>query len=367
MTARITAIELNSYLDANGWRRHPETWRGASIWADELGRQLLVPTRDDFTDAELRISEAVELLTEVERRPKDDVLREISAPLLDVQQFRTFPRNSASGQIPLDDGVEMLRGVHDLVDAAGRAALLGPRFEFSDRTSPELDRLLRRVRLGAARAGSYVLDVAIPVDDGPGRALGEKLHDAVIAVQAAATSVSDSPELDQLVTAGASTQLCSALARLSGTDGELPFEVEFRWGRGRPTDIPQRVVGFEAQHATAIRSIAERIRRRAERPADSAETAGSEPADAIVGVIVDLHHDEERPDRWRVLVRGEFTNAGKSAQRREVWVRFLEPEPYRLAMRAHENHSRVRARGNLVRSGSRPELITDSTEFETLD
>lgn len=339
----LQIADITSYLVQTGWSRLAETPRGAVIWGDAEDRQVLVPPRDGMGDGELRVREIVKMLSEAEGRPEYDIVADIDAPGTDVQRYRVFPAGVPSGFVPLAFGADIVRTLSVLFAESARAVLESERDE--DRQAA-VDGLLRRIRLGVPAAGSYVVTVHLPADDPLARRTGLRLADGVAAARR---------ELDGLPTAtGLSADLCTALSELAGPEGDSPFEVGFGWARGVPAAVSASTVSFPGGAGERLRRAAARIRQRAE------------PGDAVLtGHIVDLH-DDGGEDRWRVRVRGAFTDASGAGARRVLWVRLADERTYRRALDAHSAKRTVRARGSLARAGRRTELVTSPEGFEVL-
>lgn len=130
MSGPLSVADITSYLADNGWRRQAESWRGAATWSNGGDHNVLVPARDGMGDSELRVREIVDVLTAVEQRPREEIARDISSPLVDTQSYRTLPDGLPSGLTSLTDGLRALQGVRDLFDAATRVVLEGPHFVF---------------------------------------------------------------------------------------------------------------------------------------------------------------------------------------------------------------------------------------------
>lgn len=214
--------------------------------------------------------------------------------------------------------------------------------------------MLSQVQLGPTRPGSYVLTVRIPVAQSLVRRVGQQLYDAVAAAgEAAATG--NRAAFDDMVTAGVSADLCTALSGLAGERGQRPFEIGFRWARGMPSALPAATVTFGERAGELIQSAADRLRR--------LNTAIEVTA---TGVVESLHDDPARGDRWRVRVRGEIVTPHGRGSRRTVWVRLTDRRAYDQAIAAHQVQAQVRARGALSNEDRRAELHTGIDGFEVL-
>lgn len=363
--------DIQTYLSDNAWRQ-ARTWRGASVWSHGDGYEVLVPPRDDLADADLRVRELLTVLTAAEQRPADDILVDISAPLDDVQSFRTFPEGMPSGFTSLDTGIDVLRAVKNMIGVAARTVVEGPLPEFSAGRPAAASGLLRRVRLGPGRPGSYIFTVRVPVDaadtedaadtpDGQGEPLGRQagrqLHEAVTAVRAAVERAERDglAAFDDMVTAGVSANLCQELSVLAGQGQAQPFEVTFRWSRGPRSGLPADTVRFAEGDGRTIRAAAAHLRQ--VRISGAAE---------VTGYVESLHDQPETADRWRIKVRGDLTTGRGTRFSRSVWIRLDGQDSYDRAIAAHRDRLLVRARGELSAARGRVELTAGSAKFEVI-
>jgi hypothetical protein len=367
--------DIVTYLRDTGWRERPDGWRGASIWfrpdTPAGDRELLVPPRDDMGDSDLRVRDILDALTTVENRPGDEIARDIDSPLVDTQSYRTFPDDLPSGLTTVAGGLRALQGVRDVLVASARTVLEGPHLAFRGSAPRSAADLLRLAQLGPSLPGSYVLTVRVPVDEPEslftaappfGRRVLVQMHDAVAAVRDAVAASGEGRDLavfDDTVTAGVSADLCSALSDLAGTTRRQPFDVAFRWARGRPAQRPPMTMTFGAESGALIRSAAERLRR--------LEVSG--PA-TITGVIESLHDDPPGRDRWRIRVRGDLIRGTATGQpdgsRRSIWVRLGGQQEYDQAIAAHRTRQTIRAAGELATVDGRIELLVSHDAFAVL-
>lgn len=365
MTAPLPVAEMASYLAATGWRRREETWRGASIWDSENGHQALVPARDGLADAADRTWELLNTLSTVEGRPTDDIAADIASPDIDTPYVRTFPADLPSGEIRLTEAIQTLDGVRGVLAAAGRAELDGVRATYSGNNPAELTRLLREIRLGPSRPGSYVFtlraDVAAPpalFDPEPlaRRTLKRLFRGVTVAYEA--TSVArdgnDYSAFDGVVDDGLSVNMCRGLADLGGLGRRQPFEIGFRWARASPSGLPTRSIRFDHGDGVVLHDAARQLEQLA---------AGGQAQ--ITGLIESLHDEPRGNDRRRIQVRGQLSTDAGLDPARPVWVR-LDAAGYDRALDAHRQGRPVRAHGRLQLVQRRVELHPSSDGFEAL-
>jgi hypothetical protein len=357
-----TVQDIQTYLGDSAWQQSA-TWRGASVWSHADGYEVLVPPRDDLADTGLRVQELLTVLTTVEQRPADDIVVDISAPMDDVQSFRSFPEGMPSGFTSLNAGIDALRAVKNMIGVAARTAVEGPLPEFSRGRSTAASRLLRRVRLSPGRPGSYTFNVRVPVDapdgkDEPlGRQTARQLHEAVTAIRTATERAerNDLTAFDDAVTAGVSANLCQALSVLAGQGHTQAFEVTFRWGRGLRSDLLADTVHFANGTGRIIHAAAGHLRQ--VRISGAAE---------MTGFVESLYDQPETADRWRIKVRGDLTTPSGTGFGRTVWIRLDGQDSYDRAIAAHRGRLLVWASGEWSTARGRVELTAGGTGFEVI-
>jgi hypothetical protein len=367
--AVIDPSELSQYLASRGWRREGN-WRGAGVWELESSDRLLIPDHREYQDDGELLAEAVRKLAAYEERPEQELLLDITEPMVDSQYFRTHP-DTPSGTIPLPSGIRAINGVHLLMTTAARTVQEGPRMLFEGRRSNPVDTFLHRIALGTARPGSYILTTRVPVaapsppqlslwEYGKvspqsqaisGRAVLSRLRRAIEVAQATAGRVVDSrivSEREQLdlfddcVEQGVSANLCKALADLGGFSRDRPFEIGFTWARG----LPDRQSGGPIAFTGPMAGILARAGDELERLAKSGRAQ-------ITGTVETLNlRAGEEP---KIKVVGEFRSGGRDPYRRALWV-IVSSAQYDQAIEAQRAGGQIDVAGRLVNVHRRREL-----------
>jgi hypothetical protein len=353
VNGRLSVADITTYLEHTGWRRRPEPWRGAAVWTWQDAYEALVPARDGMGDGDIRVSELVDLLATVEKRPAKEITQDINSPHADQHWYRTFAPGLPSGFTTLQAGLDALRGVTMLLDSSARAVVDGPHFAFSGEAPTVVGALLDRIELAPTRAGSYVLAVRVPLDAADSelaRKASMQLRDATIALRGAVAS-GDVATVEGAVSAGVSAEFCEGMQSLAGAGGREQFEIGFRWARRPPAGLAPETVSFPEGSAEIIAAAADRLRRHS----PSGEVT-------ITGVIESLNGQSADDGRWHIRVRGSV--AGTEGNRRVLWVGLVDRDAYDSAYSAQTEGHRVRARGVLSGTGQRAELIAD--DFEVL-
>jgi hypothetical protein len=362
----VRAPDVSSYLASKGWQRDGER-RGASIW--HLGNQarLLVPDLQQYDDADLLIQEAVAKIAKFEARPERDVWRDIAEPMIDAQFFRLHPE-APSGSIPLPAGVRAVQGIFDVMKAAASVTEQGTPLLVEGNRTPLVKSFLRRVLLGSAVPGSYVLTARVPtalvgtqeleiLDDNrefSGRAVVARLHTAVMAARTAAEQVvHEGHELDVFYSAaesGVSANLCKALSDLGGERRDRPFEIGFSWARGLPGQEPVPEITFTSEMPAILAKAGEEL-----------TTLARKGTARISGTITDLHAESYEPPRIKVWGDLQAPRQAKLLRHRSIWI-VLSEAAYNEAIEAHRDRLDVAAAGELTTTGRRLELRASSFE-----
>jgi hypothetical protein len=340
----LSLEDITSYLDVNGWERQPDGWRGALVWAFD-DRQVLVPDRDGYADGPRRVREIVRMLAEAEGRTPAEVAADIAAPTADVQWYRA-PAVTTDGLSAMAMG---LTGIRDVLAAAARVVVDGPRAEFAGTAPKPVRELLAAVKVGPGSVSGDVLTVRVPLERNEPDSLARRtlllLHQVMPLVRDAVEAAGDGGNaegFDELVRDGVSADLCAALARFSGPHPGLGFDVGFRWARAMPAEAPERVVAFGPGSRRALRTAANRLKRL---------RSGEASVTGFVGMLFDNGIE----DRFRVQIHGTvLADSGRS--RNGLWVRLPDEATYDRAVEAHRARTRVRAEGVLRIVHDRHEL-----------
>ena len=325
----IEPSELSGYLASKGWR-HDGTWRGAGVWSLEPSGQLLIPDRFEYQDDAELIQEAIHKLATYEDRTEQDLILDITEPMVDTQFFRTQP-NTPSGTISLPSGVKVVQGVHHLIGTAARTAEGGPRPLFEGRMSSQVESLLHRVLLGAARPGSYVLTARMPVTGGqpPQLALFDELEtsggqdelngrEVILTLERATRAAWKAASLvtsaqarfevfDEYIDEGVSANLCKALGELGGHTRDRPVDIGFTWARGLPGPDSGSPLSFSGSMVSVLAQAGTEL----ENMAKSGEAQ-------ITGQVETLNLSPGEPPRIKVV--GQVRAENQTITRRALWI-----------------------------------------------
>lgn len=354
---------IADYLEAQGWVRAEQEWRGAQVWSQPGGPsdEILLPPRIQYRDDRELLVRALRTMAAAEGRDYNDLVRAVSHPLVDTQYFHTHP-DSPSGTVPLLSGIGALEGIRGAFTLAAQAVLdEGPRLG-RGRNTKAVDSFLRRVRLGPSKAGSYILSAEVPLSpprmdlftsDPPRERIVVRTMRKAIAAAARATKESENDRgnlipFDDAMHSGVSARLCESLAKFGGHEHQNEFSILFTWSPSHPEDDSEENnnLSFSPHAASILQRAGERLR--------ELEYTGTV---RLSGTIIATERQSPQHDGF-VKVRGLLAS-GEWSRERTVLVR-LQPEAYGAALAAHARGDTFEAEGRLSNVDNRRELLPSS-------
>jgi hypothetical protein len=357
--AALRFEDVQLYLASRGWLPDPAAAApGMAVYRypQEPDAEVLLPLRRDWPDYAQRMADAVEMIAAVEQRSTNEVLNDLTGPPGDVLRLRVQAPDAALGTLPLEEGLHLLQGGHDLLLAAACSAHQ-PQACYPRQGFAPAREFLRECRIGQTERGSFVAAILAPVPpdlgSSPLRHLGDEFSPAtepyprqvtlllMAALQVIQRAIqSGSPErILAGVPEGVSANLCEALASMTPASTQGSLEVGMSWSRSRPrvpADWPQQVAFAQGEFAI-IREAGRRLRE------------GLEPRrERLEGTIVSLHAEASAfaPFEGRVILRTEVK--GRPTRVRVV----LGQADYLRACDAHRDQRRVAVTGVLHRSAT---------------
>jgi hypothetical protein len=355
--AALRFEDIRLYLTSRNWQLDEDASSdGVGIYRlpGEPDAEIVLPLRRDWGDYPERMAEVVWTLAAAEERPVWEVITDLSGPAGDVLRFRVIAPNATLGTMPLDDGLRLLQGGHDLLLAAAcsahQAQAYYPRQSFSE----ALD-FVRECRVGQTERGSYVSTIIapVPVDLQPTMFTDSLAEEDQIATEPYPRRVTlqlmnslrvvrqsiqagKPEEILQGISAGISANLCEALTAMTPSSEQATVEIRTTWSRSRPR-VPRSLphaVSFAQGDFAVIAAAGRRLRE------------GFAPRrQRIEGVIVSLHAETDLFEdfKGKVVMRTEL--GGRTARVRFV----LGRDDYSCACDAHRDGKRVAIAGVLQR------------------
>lgn len=365
--------DLRAYLRGAGW-----TMEGVSGPVTIFSREVDVPP--DLDDPDLparetvrarvigdptlrdyreRMSEVVDLLAKIEKRPTIQVLNDLLTPPADVARFRISGDGMAAGVVSLVDSLRIRSAVGELLLATAHSALQ-PRAHHPQLSLSAAKELLGQCYEGPFERSSFVASVVVPVpptiggepdsEPYPRRVTQLLMHALHRAAEAAEHG--HPGELLRLVDDGISSNFLEALAALSPPTSRAIVDATISWSPLRPA--PRTATNRVRIHAESFPLFAEAarvLRERRIRP-------GAELSGYVMSVT---RGDNAVMTAGKVIVACDLEGVARTAK-----VQMMLPaELYQIALDAHARARMVRAIGTL-RHEARSWTLENVSVFEAL-
>jgi hypothetical protein len=225
-TRQVVPRALVGYAKGLGWQAVPNGKRPEIVVfhrPDSRLHQVIIPTDTTFADYDEAVAEAVRKLAEYEHRPAREVLEHLLLPPADILRFREVSPDAETGNLPFDHAVQMIKGTRRLLLSAAHSVLV-PQAYHARLSRSEAEEFVHRCRLGQTERGSFVLNVACPLElqlSLPGmevepfarRVTNLLMHSLEALARAADTARADDL-FDQTRNPGVSANLCESLLLL---------------------------------------------------------------------------------------------------------------------------------------------------------
>jgi hypothetical protein len=268
--------DVRLYLSTRGWipKRN-----GAADKAIEFrhpsfpGAELLLPLKREIGDFVLRMADIVVGLATIEQRPAWEILNDLSRPPGDVFRLRVVATDAELGNLPLEEGVRLLRGSRNLLLAAACSAI-HPQVFHPQKVPREVRDFLSACRLGQTERGSFVATIITPVPPEIKSELSfmepfaRKVSTGLMSTLgfvSDAIQTGNPGQILQGVDRGVSVNLCESLKAMkpSGDLSRLDISVTWAQTRGSIPDTVPRTVSFPQESFSFIEEAARELRIRA--------------------------------------------------------------------------------------------------------
>ncbi len=267
---QVAPRSLLGYAQGLGWQAVPNGRRPEiAVYhrPDSRLHQVIIPTDPTLADYGEAVAETVRKLAEFEKRPAREVLEHLLLPPADVLRFREVSPDAEAGNLPFDHAVRMINGTRRLLLSAAHSVLV-PQAYHQRLSRSEAEEFVNRCRLGQTERGSFVLNVACPLElqlalpglasDPFARRVTNLLMLSLETLARAADTARAVDLLDQTRNPGISANLCESLLLLRPSGDRATLTVSATWSRAllpvsrepaRHVQLPQVV--FELAEAIA--------------------------------------------------------------------------------------------------------------------
>ncbi|BES70458.1 hypothetical protein RE428_14760 [Marinobacter nanhaiticus D15-8W] len=238
----IVPNQLAKYLIATGWIDDGAISNKAKIWhrPEEayFDLEVIQPLNSELRDYYLRVSEAIQVISEFEERTFGRITEEIINYDSDIIKVRVVSPDVEGGAIPIDDGVLLFERAKDLLVSSTLSAFKKKKF-FSGSWPAAARDFLDTLRFGQTERGSYVVNVIAPLikfshesfleaDRSITRSVSNNLSTSLQATISAINKYEKTKDLmafEEVVSSGVSANLCDALIGISGSRKNRDVEI----------------------------------------------------------------------------------------------------------------------------------------------
>lgn len=300
-TGKEVGNDLRDYLSLNGWEEQTQGPAGG-LWQSQSGDVVAVPKQvapRDFawTGVMERIAAASNVVPAV-------VESAVLNMFVDVTEFRAADDILIHGSIPVEAGYSLMSAARTLLRTSATTSR-GPKALIGGNYSRPGERIVENARFGHTIHGSYILPMLVPISripdrhedllprDPKTRSLFEPeerratrtMAQALSAIQNRIVEPARAPSpstITDLVIAGVSREMITALHQLLTEDSVSTFDASFRWAAG--LQEPQRLPAHVEIPSTATEVL--KLASDLMRPLKKGKT------ETITGPIVQLRDDQ---------------------------------------------------------------------------
>jgi hypothetical protein len=373
--AAIRPRDVQLYLVSRGWIPDPaESRPDAPLFRHpDLGdAEVLLPLSREFADYIPRMADVIMALAIVERRSPFEVLNDLSGPPSDVLRLRISAPDATLGNLPLEEGLRLLRGGRDLLLSAA-CSVVRPQAFHPEMSLKQPTEFIRKCRLGQTERGSFVATIitpvppslqqeALPGDDAFAETLEPFARRVTTTLMGGLQIVGQSVEtarLDPILSGihdGVSANLCEAMVAMRPEGDQSRLDIAMNWSRSRPR-VPEavpNVVSFAQADFAIIEEAGRQLRERA-----------CPRRERFEGTIHSLQSD--LPSLFDDLIGKIILRTTIGGQ--QVRVKFvLGREDYKRACDAHRDEKRVAVTGIIHHDVKvRVYELSDPRDFQVLD
>ncbi|MCD8325155.1 MAG: hypothetical protein LUC90_00265 [Lachnospiraceae bacterium] len=164
MTEKLNPLAVCRYLDETGWSLFPYKRENVKIYQlaeGDMFEQIMVPMDKGFRDYRQIMYDAVQTIARIEKRPVEQVMLYLLNPSTDILKIRLDRDNIESGNILLDDAINLYENAKKLL-AATALDIVNPKKIHYGRIDESVQKFLSQCKFGQTEIGSYVVSVVCP-------------------------------------------------------------------------------------------------------------------------------------------------------------------------------------------------------------
>ncbi len=272
LTRQVTPRALKGYAAGLDWKLVEGVNGDVAVYhrPDARVHQVIIPVDTTLSDYDEAVAEAVYKLADYEHRPAREVLEHLLLPPADLLGFREASPDAEAGSLPFEHAVRPINGTRKLLLSAAHSVLV-PLAYHPRLSRSEAEEFVNRCRLGQTARGSFIVNVACPLDEQltfPGteepfaRRVTSLLLDTLDALARAADEGVTDDLIDPMRHRGVSANLCESLLMLRPNGDRASLSVSATWSRIRlpPSSVKSQRVELRQEAFAVAEALAPRLR-----------------------------------------------------------------------------------------------------------
>lgn len=357
---QVTSIKpsmFKAYLSRNGWEKVPYKKKAITKYVLSTDKEfsILVPESHSTRDYIHSVEKALRILSQIEGRSKELVLKGILCPNQDELRFQFGGSSAIAGSLPLDYLISAAKAIQESIiySACGE---IQPKPFYQRKLKEAIDRS-KRVRFGQTDIGSFIVSIELPFDppvrnslelqssEGPfGRRVMSRL---VGSVERAAKIAEDNEQIDleNEFKTGLNANIAESLAELSNDNLGIEVTVSCKWSDslGVPHELTNAPVTLDSTTFSVLASIGRSLR---------GQSVSKDVR--IIGFISGLSRDgnsdidEEDDSNERTIIIRPDSSEGLPTKSVRV---SLSANDYIRACDAHRDKKLISVKGKLEKLG----------------
>lgn len=364
----VGPTDLRDFFKSQGWNLFEQAVKDRLFVFSHPSyprRQLIFPMDLYAPDYEEAVSQAIHKVADLTGTTDTYVRNRIKTAKDDVLRLRVFFDGNDT-ELPLSFASVLVQSTEKMLRTAA-CTVLRPRLHHPRLTLNEAVQFVNQAKFGQTERGSFVLNVACPInsmevqgelgfDDPFVRQVTASLNKALWQLKDAIETDRVGQLIDSLKDAPAplvSSNLCEAIGEMHDEQVNNSLDFAFDWSllRQAPVDDRQRRVVLQRDYFARVEEIRRELRRH--------ESAQEE---TFIGTVEKLEGDmgEDGRRAGPVVVALLLPEEGETVRARMI----LSADDYATADKAHmTNGAYVAVRGKL-RPGRQPRQLTDIESFK---
>lgn len=345
----ITAASIDRYLQLNGWTRNQNfANKNLMVYLNSHvhPKTLAIPVHEDYDDFYPILRNVVEILSTIENRAVNEIVKDISTTFIDRLEFRFISETTKDGKIPLEYASDCVDGLRDLILYSVCAEQLAKPICY--RATDYAKAMLNKFKLAQTEKGSFILNVDIQVVDEEHEQMSlpecgvpdpfehkvvERISRAISQVDAVVMNQCQLTETaESAFETGITANMCDALLKMRPTSDSDKITTTIRYASSLTNKTGQTdCIEMRANHFLVIDELAKIYR---DKIAIQETT--------LIGIIRSLAKKADVDgDSKTIRLYTMFEGANRTV------TIFLSDEQYRVACDAHRDGLEVKVSGEL--------------------